>query len=56
MQHHSGNSCDIISARRIRLVLPLDYADAVERLTLMNAQSIPHYKPNNTQVVISVYQ
>ena len=55
MQHHCSNSCDIISARRIGLAFPLDYADAVERVRLMNAQSLPHYKPINAQDMTSLY-
>ena len=51
MQHHSGNVCNIISTRRIGLAFLLDYTDAVERVRLMNAQSLPI----NAQVTTSLY-
>ena len=51
MQHHSGNSCNIISARRIGLASALDYAGAVERVRVINAQSLPHYKFHSLQVL-----
>ena len=53
MQHHCGNSCDVI--RCVGLASPLDYADAVERVSLLNAPSLPHYKLLNAQVMTSLY-